>query len=633
MATLEELVIKISADTKGLKTELSNVQTQLKKTEATGVKAVSSLKGVLGTLGGVFVASKIISGLKETVNYMDDMADAADRVGISSESFSKLAYAAKQAEVDVSALEMGLRKMLLAFSEANNSNSGAAGAFKALNLDIQELKSLQPDVAFGKIADALNQVRDISSKTAIAQEIFGRGSAQLNDILKEGSAQIADWARQAENAGLVVTPEMAKKAEEAKRAFSELGGAYEGMKVALVDTGAITTITNLLNQLSSALLNVRHNMALIANSKSIMGLAEKVGSAQSEVNRTQAILKDPSSHQGVKWGLRSEDSVRQQAAQQWAKATQDLADAKKEYQSLTGDLVAGGANANLSAATGSTTTGVTGKTNNTIYSSGTGGGKSEAEKKVDDLKSKLKSLTESTKTDVMRAQDDINALQEAHLNKLIENGEEYDRIRAKLDENLKTAIRSADTLENRIKDIGNEAAASIGDELVEALRRGESAGEALWTSFKFNAIKAITDIGTQLLNSHLQKLFGGGAGGSSGGGLGDLLVEGGKAIWDALPSFDSGGMTGGKRGSGVDGKGGFPAILHPEEAVFNKKQLSGLGGGGGFNQTVVINATSQQEIDRRIMAQLPLIARAASDLTESRMGTGGSMSKQVGRRV
>jgi hypothetical protein len=63
-----------------------------------------------------------------------------------------------------------------------------------------------------------------------------------------------------------------------------------------------------------------------------------------------------------------------------------------------------------------------------------------------------------------------------------------------------------------------------------------------------------------------------------------------------FPTFDGGGYTGmGARAGGVDGKGGFPAVLHPNETVIDHTKGQGSGGAtvnfniqtvdaGGFDQ-------------------------------------------------
>ena len=59
-------------------------------------------------------------------------------------------------------------------------------------------------------------------------------------------------------------------------------------------------------------------------------------------------------------------------------------------------------------------------------------------------------------------------------------------------------------------------------------------------------------------------------------------------------SFEGGGYTGmGARAGGVDGKGGFPAILHPNETVIDHTQ----GGGTPVNISFTINAVDTKGFD------------------------------------
>lgn len=63
-----------------------------------------------------------------------------------------------------------------------------------------------------------------------------------------------------------------------------------------------------------------------------------------------------------------------------------------------------------------------------------------------------------------------------------------------------------------------------------------------------------------------------------------------------LMSFDGGGYTGsGSRTGGVDGKGGFPAVLHPNETVVDHTRASGGGGGTVVN----VNNYSGEPIEER----------------------------------
>ncbi len=73
-----------------------------------------------------------------------------------------------------------------------------------------------------------------------------------------------------------------------------------------------------------------------------------------------------------------------------------------------------------------------------------------------------------------------------------------------------------------------------------------------------------------------------------------------------LASADGGGFTGaGSRTGGVDGKGGFPAILHPNETVIDHTKGQTIGGGG---VTVIQNNNFESGVSRaEISAMIPRI--------------------------
>jgi hypothetical protein len=100
--------------------------------------------------------------------------------------------------------------------------------------------------------------------------------------------------------------------------------------------------------------------------------------------------------------------------------------------------------------------------------------------------------------------------------------------------------------------------------------------------------------------------------GSFGGG-GDALADGLSAagLQGVVPSLDGGGYTGNKpRSGGLDGKGGFLAMLHPQEDVIDRTKKGGGGGGGGRSDQVMVgidpkNGNIQAYVDRRISEALP----------------------------
>lgn len=122
----------------------------------------------------------------------------------------------------------------------------------------------------------------------------------------------------------------------------------------------------------------------------------------------------------------------------------------------------------------------------------------------------------------------------------------------------------------------------IAGAMSEALVNGQSLRAGLADVFRSIAM----DLAKSGIKEMLSSLFNGGGGG--GGFLGGILG----GIFGGTPSFDGGGWTGnGARAGGIDGKGGFPAILHPRETVVDTTKGNG-GGAGALRVTVTMDPST-----------------------------------------
>ena len=97
-----------------------------------------------------------------------------------------------------------------------------------------------------------------------------------------------------------------------------------------------------------------------------------------------------------------------------------------------------------------------------------------------------------------------------------------------------------------------------------------------------------------------------------------------------LSSFSGGGYTGsGSRSGGVDGKGGFPAILHPNETVIDHSKGQSAGG-----QPVVVNLNIStgvaQTVRAEVMNMLPMITNATKTAVIDAKRRGGSFARGLG---
>ena len=94
--------------------------------------------------------------------------------------------------------------------------------------------------------------------------------------------------------------------------------------------------------------------------------------------------------------------------------------------------------------------------------------------------------------------------------------------------------------------------------------------------------------------------------------------------------FDGGGYTGsGPRSGGLDGKGGFMAMLHPRETVVDHTKGQSVGGGDTVtvNQTINVSTGVQQTVRAEIKQLMPQIAEGAKSAVVDAKRRGGSYGR------
>ncbi|MBG6289534.1 phage tail tape measure protein [Pseudomonas nitroreducens] len=149
-------------------------------------------------------------------------------------------------------------------------------------------------------------------------------------------------------------------------------------------------------------------------------------------------------------------------------------------------------------------------------------------------------------------------------------------------------LDSAKDVAGQTYDLFSNALKGTEDALVEFVRTGK-------LSFSDLADSIISDLIRIQVRQTLAYAVGGtdGNGGLVGllGGLGSLF-GGGSSGYKGAYGFDGGGYTGNSpRLGGVDGKGGFMAILHPQETVIDHTKPSRTQGGNSTSNVFHINVS------------------------------------------
>ena len=147
--------------------------------------------------------------------------------------------------------------------------------------------------------------------------------------------------------------------------------------------------------------------------------------------------------------------------------------------------------------------------------------------------------------------------------------------------------------------------------------------------------KAATGLFEGVANS-IGNLFGGSSSGSSGGsgGFFGSLASIGGGIFKALTSFEGGGFTGATaRTGGVDGKGGFPAILHPRETVIDHAAIGKAARKSAVSSvTVSAPITLMPGVSREELARIiPEVQRNIIEIIPALVRRGGRYASAFGQ--
>jgi hypothetical protein len=206
-----------------------------------------------------YVAASAAAAAAGSVLFIKSAIDSADAAGIlagkldiSTESLSKLQYAAQLADVSQGALEGGLKKLAVTLNSALDPGSKVAKVFDALGLSAKELIEIPADQQLGRIGDALNSVANANQRAAVAQMLFGKRGQELLPILAEGTAGIKKSGDELERFGGVISGDLAARAGEFNDNLDRIKTAAGGLGLSVADQllGPLNDLSNQILELA-----------------------------------------------------------------------------------------------------------------------------------------------------------------------------------------------------------------------------------------------------------------------------------------------------------------------------------------------------------------------------------------------
>src|SRR6185437_1817248 len=240
MATrsLGTLTIDLIAKTLGFEQGMDAASRKMQKTlndmkkqaDDFGDSLKNSISNAFAAFGIGFGLDKFVDSIKDSINYMDEMAKSAQKVGESVDQFSSLNYAASLANVSTDDLQDTLGKLIKNLAAAQQPTSEQAKVFKALGIATTD--------ASGKLRDGIDVLKDFADRfkefggdqdiIAAGMVEFGKSFQTIIPLIKDGSGAISDAQQNAKDFGAVVDEDAAAAAERFNDDIKNLKTATQG---------------------------------------------------------------------------------------------------------------------------------------------------------------------------------------------------------------------------------------------------------------------------------------------------------------------------------------------------------------------------------------------------------------------
>lgn len=264
MDELDPLVVRFRVDLEGLTAGLEKAHEAIR---GVGEKMTEGFKKVGETLLSLtepanllrgFIAGELVHAFGEMVysslESVEALGKLADRLGISTEGLAGLEYAAQQAGVPVDALTAAFKTSERVISSADDGNKKAIKTFEDLKIPLEDLRSLNPEEQFSRIADAIAKTANVNERARLAQEAYGRSGSVILPMLLDGEEGLLRKKEEAAALGLAHSREETERAALAIEAIKRIGSTFDAVKetVAIALAPAIAVIAEKIGDSTNA---------------------------------------------------------------------------------------------------------------------------------------------------------------------------------------------------------------------------------------------------------------------------------------------------------------------------------------------------------------------------------------------
>lgn len=226
-----------------LQTNLKGLDKGFDKAEKKTRKRVSTLNKITATaaakLKAVFSPARIAAGVvagaaaataafviltRKAITTADEIGKTADVIGLSTDAFQELRFAAEQSGVANQAFTMGMRNLTRGIAEAALGTGELKDVLVKYEISATNANGTTRDTedVLKDLADATQRETSETDRLLISYRAFGGRASALKVLLRDGAAGMDALRQSARDLGIVIEERLIRQAEKANDTLNEL---------------------------------------------------------------------------------------------------------------------------------------------------------------------------------------------------------------------------------------------------------------------------------------------------------------------------------------------------------------------------------------------------------------------------
>lgn len=182
-----------------------------------GLGSVCKATAAAMTAAFAAVSAAAIAGAKALVEmstagaaYADTVLTESTVTGIATDKLQEYMYAAELVDVSTETLTKSMAKNIKSMQSAADGSAAYAEAYDKLGISVTDANGNLRDSeeVYWEIIDSLGKIENETERDAVAMQILGKSAQELNPLIEQGAARMAELGEQAHAAGYVVSDDM-----------------------------------------------------------------------------------------------------------------------------------------------------------------------------------------------------------------------------------------------------------------------------------------------------------------------------------------------------------------------------------------------------------------------------------------